>query len=153
MGVFLGRLFVFFTAIFLFSCSIDKEGMLRDYEGNILSATESEIAETQRTLLQAKIPTDLPKSGEGGVLFDGKIVSVKITDDGLYITLFDIDKVILGDLKEGKRITIYSPSPGKTGIDFRKGEIYRVYAVYLQNAFRTWDWLGTVKLISPGNAQ
>lgn len=153
MGVILGRLFIFFTVIYLFGCSVDKDGMLRDYEGNIISATEPEIAEAQRTLLQAKTPKDLPDSAEGAEIFDGNVVSVEVTDDGLYITSFDIDKVILGDLKAGGRITIFSPSPRKTGIDFKKGEMYRVYAVYLEGAFRTWDWLGTVKLIGPRNTQ
>lgn len=131
----------------MFGCSINEDGVLRDYEGNILSATEKEIAEAQRTLLKASTPKDLPKSAEGGVLFDGKIASVKVTNSGLYITLFDINKIILGDLEGRKSITIYSPSPGETGIDFKEGEIYRVYAVYLDRKFRTWDWLGTVKLI------
>lgn len=131
---------------FMFGCSINEDGILRDHEGNILSATELEIAETQHTLLKSKTPKDLPKSAEGGVLFDGKVVSVNITNAGLYITSFEIDKVILGDLKE-KNITIYSPSPDKTGIDFREGEIYRVYAMFLEDKYRTWDWLGTVKLI------
>ena len=133
--------------MFIVGCAISEDGTLRDSEGNIVSAPETEIVEAQRILLNAKIPEDLPNSADGGVLFDGKVMRVDINPSGLYTTLFEVDKVLFGDLKGEQRIIIYSPSPQKTGIDFKEGETYRVFSVYLEGAFRTWDWLGTIRLV------
>ena len=131
-------------------CSISTDGTFRDRDGNVVSASPSEISETQRTVLSAKIPADLPESAEGGVLFDGKVESVEVTASGLRKTLFAVDRVIYGDLEGRKQLMIYSPPPGKTGIDFKSGEVYRVFTVYLDGAYRTWDWLGTVRLNNRG---
>lgn len=140
------NLLLLFVIMFFIGCSVsNKDGTFRDRDGNILSATETEIEEAQRTLLNAQTHEDLPESAEGGVLLDGKVVSVKVTIAGSYMTLFKIDRILFGDF-EGKEIIIHSPSPQKMGINFKEGEIYRVFAVYLEGAYRTWDWLGTVKL-------
>lgn len=142
----INNLLFFLIIMFIVGCAINEDGTLRDNKGNILSSSKTEIEETQRALLNAQAPNNLPNSAEGGVLFDGKVVWVDINPMGLYSTLFEVDNILFGDLKGEKKIIIYSPSPPKTGIDFKKGEIYRVFTVYLNGAYRTWDWLGTFRV-------
>ena len=140
------KILFFFISLLIFGCTLNEDGTLRDSEGNIFSASETEIVESQRTLLHDQVPKNLPASADGGVLFDGKVVSVIINPNGLYATTFEVHKVLFGDLEGKERIIIYSPSPENTGIDFREGGKYRVFSVDLNGAYRTWDWLGTVKL-------
>ena len=142
----INNLLFFLIIMFIVGCAINEDGILRDNKGNILSSSKTEIEETQRALLNAQAPNNLPNSAEGGVLFDGKVVWVDINPMGLYSTLFEVDNILFGDLKGEQKIIIYSPSPQKTGIDFKKGEIYRVFTVYLNGAYRTWDWLGTFRV-------
>ncbi|NDY43316.1 hypothetical protein G3N55_10745 [Dissulfurirhabdus thermomarina] len=139
-------LLLMFMATFIVGCAISEDGTLRDSKGVIVSSSKEEISQTQRTLLNEEIPNNLPASAEGGVIFDGKVISVDINPSGLYTTLFEVDRVLFGDLKGEKKVVVRSPSPNKTGIDFKKGETYRVFAVYLDGSYRTWDWLGSVKI-------
>ena len=132
-------------------CSIAVDGTMRDNEGNIMRSSEAEIREAQSLLLSEDVVDKLAEKDEGAVLFDGKVVSVNINPSGLYVTLFDVDKLLFGDLKGEETVLIYSPSPGNTGIDFKQGEKYRVFCVDYGTQYRTWDWMGTVKLGDKGD--
>ncbi len=74
------------------------------------------------------------------------VAMIDVKDGGLSIAKFNIEKVLYGQLENNKQITIYSPSIQKGGIGFQMGKRYRVYAVYLKNAYRTWASTGTVRL-------
>lgn len=128
-----------------FGCQIADDGSFRDKDGSILLASESEIVEKQKILLNTKYPDGLPENAQGGVVFDGKVSTVQVSKNGLHITKFIIKDVLFGVLEDNKLITIYSPSIEKGGIDFKVGEEYRVFTVYINDAYRTWNWTGTVK--------
>ena len=131
---------------FIVSCRIHDDGTLRDKAGHIILATDSEIAENQKKLLNAKYPGDLPETAEGGIVFDGTVTSVQVLKNGLHITRLKIKKVLFGSLENETLIDIYSPSIEKGGIDFKVNEEYRVFVVYLDGAYRTWNWTGTVRI-------
>ncbi|MFH2067334.1 MAG: hypothetical protein ABIK15_19190 [Pseudomonadota bacterium] len=142
----LARISAICICMFIFCCGVHEDGTLRGSEGEIISASKDEILKTQSIILDKKIPDNLPKSADGSVLFDGKVISVSVNPNGLYATTFKVDKVLFGKLDNKHDLTVYSPSPHNTGIDFKTGEIYRVLAVDFKGIYRTWDWLGTVKI-------
>ncbi len=135
-----------FGVIFMASCSLGKDGEMRDYKGEILVATDEEIVTAQKAVINANSPEDLPDKAEGGVLFEGKVLSVKRTIKGLLIVQFDIENIIFGELVNNEKVSIHTSSSEKTGINFKEGEVYRVFAIFLEGEYRTWNWLGTVKL-------
>lgn len=130
----------------LISGCISDDGSISWVDGTTLKSDENEIKRKQEVLLNAKSSEDFPDSAEGGIVFDGMVTTIDVKDSGLSITKFNIEKVLYGQLENKKQITIYSPPTQKGGIDFQMGKRYRVYTVYLKDAYRTWAFTGTVRL-------
>ncbi len=136
-----------FCITMLLGCEITEDGAIRGQKGQILLVTEAEIKEAQKFLLTANYPVDMPKTAEGGVVFDGVVTSVKqITETGLYIAEFKILNILFGKLNNEVQIIIHSPKVEKGGVDFKVGNTYRVFTVFIDGFYRTWSSTGTTVL-------
>ena len=128
----------------LLGCDVGDDGAIRGQKGQILLATEAEIKKAQDFLLTANYPEDMPETAEGGVVFDGAVISVRqIPETGLYMTEFEIRKILFGELNNEEQITIHSPAVEKGGIEFKIGAMYRVFTVFIDGFYRTWSSTGT----------
>jgi len=131
------------------SCEVWDDGTLRYADGSIIRGDQDEIAANQDRLLNAKYPEGLPKGAEGGSVFDGTVLHTETSRSGLQSATFNVETVLFGSLGRRKEVTIYSPAIASTGIQFNVGHKYRVFAVWLDGEYRTWDWTGTVELAAP----
>ncbi len=137
-------LLIYFLVPFFSACTIHDDGSMRSNSGEIIRFSEKEVLENRKQLLNPD-PKEIEKmemdSSDTTSLFDGNVISIEIQDNGLRIVNIEINRVIAGIIKNRKKIQVLTPDPEKGGMNFEVGKNYRVLTMFLDDKYRTWDWL------------
>jgi len=123
-----------------------SDGSFVDANGKLLVATPEEVRKAQDALLSIESDKDMLPSMEGGVLFDCTVSQVEHQSDGSEMANLLIVNVISGPFHVGDQVRVQTPRAERGGVHFEQGKKFRVFAVELEGAYRTWASAGTVQI-------